>query len=92
MDDRIVLKSPRERGSEKFAQEIKIFDTFEEHTPCPNIVQSFLRVPEGNFWLFSAAGLWSSGYKRTRSGMVLVAAAKSSKYPRRSLSIWLNSG
>jgi len=54
--DCIVLKYPRQPGCENFAREIEMYDIFEKHTPCPDIVQSFLRVPAGNFLAFLRRG------------------------------------
>ncbi len=56
IDDRIALKFPREPGCANFAHEIKIFDILERHSPPPEILQSFLRVPEGNFLAFLSSG------------------------------------
>ncbi len=56
IDDRIALKYPRQPGCAKFAHEIKIFDILERHSPPPDIVQSFLRVPEGNFLALLSGG------------------------------------
>lgn len=56
INDRIALKFPRQPGSTKFAHEIKIFNIFEKFDPCPDIIQSFLRVPEGNFLAFLSGG------------------------------------
>lgn len=56
INDRIALKYPRQPGCAKFAHEIKMFDILERHSPPPDIVQSFLRVPEGNFLAFLSGG------------------------------------
>lgn len=56
INDRIALKFPRIPGCTKFGHEIEIFDVFENATPCPDIVQSFLRVPAGNFLAFLSGG------------------------------------
>ncbi|GBF64961.1 hypothetical protein TMEN_7678 [Trichophyton mentagrophytes] len=56
IDEEIVLKIPRETGSDAFLRENKMFDLFEKFEPCPMIVQSFLRVPEGNFLAFLSGG------------------------------------
>jgi serine/threonine protein kinase len=49
INDRIALKFPRQPGCRKFGHELEIFDILEKSDPCPDIIQSFLRVPEGNF-------------------------------------------
>ncbi|EPE05425.1 protein kinase domain-containing protein [Ophiostoma piceae UAMH 11346] len=50
INDRIVLKYAREANSEAFAQENTFYDLFEQQeTPCPYILQSFLRMPDYNF-------------------------------------------
>ncbi|EFE31571.1 uncharacterized protein ARB_01471 [Trichophyton benhamiae CBS 112371] len=56
IDEEIVLKIPRETGSDAFLREIEMFDLFEKFSPCPMIVQSFLRVPEANFLAFLSGG------------------------------------
>lgn len=56
VDARIVLKIPREVGSEDFAHEIKTYDILNNATPCPDIIQSFLRLPEGNFLALASGG------------------------------------
>ncbi|KAM5457436.1 putative protein kinase C [Microsporum audouinii] len=56
IDEEIVLKIPRENRSDAFSREIKMFDLFEKHNPCPMVVQSFLRVPEGNFLALLSGG------------------------------------
>ena len=49
INERIVVKIPRKKGNESFTREIQAFDIFEQHPPCPNIAQSFLRIPQGIF-------------------------------------------
>lgn len=49
INDRIALKYPTHPDSEGFKKEMAFFDILERHHPCPDIVQSFLRVPHGNF-------------------------------------------
>ena len=57
IDDRIVLKSSRKAGCEKFAHEVTIYDILEScHPSCPDISRSFLRVPDGNFLAFYGGG------------------------------------
>lgn len=56
INDRIALKYPRQPGCANFAHEIKIFDILERHSPPPDIVQSFLRVPEGIFLAYLSGG------------------------------------
>lgn len=56
IDSCVVLKFPRDQNDERFSREMEIFDLFEKHSPCPDIVQSFLRVPEGNFLAYLSGG------------------------------------
>lgn len=56
INDRIVLKYPTHSDSEGFRKEMAFFDILEKHEPCPNIVQSFLRVSDGNFLAFMSCG------------------------------------
>jgi serine/threonine protein kinase len=64
INDHIVLKSPREDDCEKFAHENRIYDAFELHLPCPDITQSFLRVPAGNFLAFCSGGTLDERLRR----------------------------
>lgn len=50
------MKYPAQADSEGFKKEIAFFDILEKHEPCPDIIQSFLRVPEGNFLAFMSCG------------------------------------
>ncbi|KAK0114064.1 hypothetical protein ONS95_014303 [Cadophora gregata] len=56
INDRIALKSPRDEDCDKFAHENKFYDILELHSPCPDLPQSFLRVPTGNFLAFYSGG------------------------------------
>jgi serine/threonine protein kinase len=56
IDERIALKYPRGSSDRNFAQEIEMFNVFEKYPPCPDIVQSFLRVSKGNFLAFLSGG------------------------------------
>jgi hypothetical protein len=47
IDSCIAAKYPRDQDDEAFSQEMDMFDVFEKHSPCPDIVQSLLRVPDG---------------------------------------------
>jgi len=65
INDHIVLKFPRKAGCERFAHEIKIYDVLESHhSPCPDIIYSFLRESNANFLTFCAGGTLD---KRLRS-------------------------
>lgn len=56
IDSCVVLKFPRDPNDERFSREIEIFNLFEKHSPCPDIVQSFLRDPKGNFLAYLSGG------------------------------------
>jgi serine/threonine protein kinase len=56
IDERIVLKYPRGSSNGAFAKEIEMFNVFDKYPPCPDIVQSFLRVSKGNFLPFLSGG------------------------------------
>lgn len=56
INDCIALKYPTYPNSEGFKKETAFFDILEKHEPCPDIIQSFLRVPEGNFLAFMGGG------------------------------------
>ena len=56
INDQVALKYPTHPDSEGFKKEMAFFDILERHEPCPGIIQSFLRVPEGNFLAFMGCG------------------------------------
>lgn len=56
INERIVLKYAREPGCEAFARENRTYDLFAEHTPCPFVVQSFLRLQDANFLAYMSGG------------------------------------
>ncbi|KAG9230596.1 serine/threonine protein kinase [Amylocarpus encephaloides] len=56
INNHIVLKSPREEDYDKFTHENKFYSILELHPPCPDLPQSFLRVPTGNFLAFYSGG------------------------------------
>lgn len=56
VDTRIVVKIPREPNLKGFAHEIKMYDILEAVTPCPDLMQSFLRHENGNFLPFASGG------------------------------------
>jgi hypothetical protein len=56
INDHIALKSPREEDCDKFTHENKFYDILELHPPCPDLPQSFLRIPTGNFLAFYGGG------------------------------------
>lgn len=67
INGRIAVKFALEPGSKELARENGMFDLFEKHTPCPHIIQSFLRTPGANFLAFMSGG---SLYSRLRSSQV----------------------
>ncbi|KAI1469059.1 kinase domain-containing protein [Daldinia caldariorum] len=50
----IALKYACTSGSTTFENEM--FDLFEKHTPCPHVIQSFLRLPNANFLALMSGG------------------------------------
>jgi atypical protein kinase C zeta type len=56
INDRVALKYTTDPNDKRFKNEIAFFDILEKHEPCPDIVQSFLRVPTGNFLSFMSCG------------------------------------
>ncbi|KAL9103188.1 MAG: hypothetical protein Q9163_001754 [Psora crenata] len=49
IDEKTILKVPDTPADENFSKELDAYDIIERLDPCPNIAQSFLRVPEGIF-------------------------------------------
>lgn len=73
----VVLKYPRDQKDECFSREIEIYDIFERYSPCPDIVQSFLRVPEGNFLAYLSGGTLEQRVRgRPKDKEVSVAVAE----------------
>ncbi|KAL2840804.1 kinase-like domain-containing protein [Aspergillus pseudoustus] len=56
INDRIVLKYPKDTDDAAFSREIKVFDMLQKHDICPDIVRSFLRVPNGIFLEYLSGG------------------------------------
>jgi hypothetical protein len=56
INDHIALKPPREDECEKFTHENRGCDVFGLYTPCPDLSQSFLRIPAGNFLALYSGG------------------------------------
>ncbi|QKX59204.1 uncharacterized protein TRUGW13939_06336 [Talaromyces rugulosus] len=60
INGRVVVKYPtrpnEDDGDKLFQHEIEFFDMLDNVEPCPHIVQSFLRVPAGNFLSYMAGG------------------------------------
>lgn len=52
LSNRIAVKYYKQPDTEICKNEIAFFDLLEKHEPCPYILQSFLRVPAGNFLAF----------------------------------------
>lgn len=53
----IVVKYPRDVGAGEIERENAIYDIFEQHTPCPYVIQSFYRTANANFLPFMLASL-----------------------------------
>ncbi|CRG85928.1 hypothetical protein PISL3812_02931 [Talaromyces islandicus] len=51
-----LSSTPRDQDDDAFSREMDMFDIFEKHSPCPDIVQSFLRVPDGDFLAYLSGG------------------------------------
>lgn len=49
INDRIVLKYSWETKVSAFTHELQILELLGKHRPCPDIVQSFLCVPNGTY-------------------------------------------
>lgn len=49
IDDKIVLKYPQRTKLSEFVHEKSIYDIFQNHEPCPHVVQSFYRTEAINF-------------------------------------------
>lgn len=56
VNDGVVLKIPREPGSCEFDHELKMYDILDSAAPCPDIICSFFRLPEGNFLALASGG------------------------------------
>lgn len=58
IDDRIAVKycSEPDKDYEGLKREMAFFDILEKHEPCPDIIQSFLRVPRANFLALMSGG------------------------------------
>ncbi|KAI0096182.1 kinase domain-containing protein [Hypoxylon sp. NC0597] len=54
INDHIALKYASTPGSISFENDM--FNLFEKHTPCPYVIQSFLRLPNANFLAFMSGG------------------------------------
>lgn len=54
INDHIALKYAYTPGSIAFENDM--FDLFEKHTPCPHVIQSFLRLPNANFLALMSGG------------------------------------
>lgn len=55
-NQRLVLKYPTHSDSEGFKKELAFFELLEKNETYRDIIQSFLRVPEGNFLAFMSCG------------------------------------
>ncbi|KAL4876429.1 hypothetical protein BJY04DRAFT_223062 [Aspergillus karnatakaensis] len=66
INDRIVLKYPRNTGDPAFSHELEFFDILEKHEICPDIVRSFLRVPDGIFLEYLQGGTLEQRLKDKR--------------------------
>lgn len=52
----IVVKNPINTGSAELERENAIYDTLEQHAPCPYVMQSFYRTPGASFLPFMSGG------------------------------------
>jgi atypical protein kinase C zeta type len=57
INESIVVKYSRDVGSGEIERENAIYDIFEQHTPCPYVMQSFYRTPNANFLPFMLGSL-----------------------------------
>lgn len=49
ISDHVAVKYYKQPDADMCQNEMGFFDLLEKHEPCPSIVESFLRVPAGNF-------------------------------------------
>lgn len=56
LNDFTVVKCPWEQGSVNFDKENRFYDLFDQHGVCPDVVRSFLRVPQANFLSYCSGG------------------------------------
>jgi atypical protein kinase C zeta type len=56
INERIVLKYPKDTDDTAFNREVQVFHLLEKHDICPDIVQSFLCVPNGIFLAYLSGG------------------------------------
>jgi len=56
LNDFTVVKCPWEQGSASFDKENRFYDLFDQHGVCPDVVRSFLRVPQANFLSYCSGG------------------------------------
>ncbi|KAK3332120.1 kinase-like domain-containing protein [Cercophora scortea] len=55
--ENIVVKYPRDIDAGEIERENAIYDIFEQHTPCPYVMQSFYRTANANFLPFMLPSL-----------------------------------
>ena len=79
INDRIAVKIPRSENDERFQNEIRAFGILTQHTPCPNIVQTFLCVPQAIFLPFFPGGTLEQRIigSQNRNGHRVVGVLKS---------------
>lgn len=75
----IVVKIPRYKDDPDHATEQSIFDILESHPPHPNLVTSFLRVPNATFLEFLPGGdlasrLWAQQRRDPKTQQVLAVS------------------
>jgi atypical protein kinase C zeta type len=91
IDSCVVLKFPRDQNDECFSREVEIFDLFEKHSPCPDIVQSFLRVPQGNFLAYLSGGTLEQRLRGNQKGKEHLSAIERWAMELSNATAWLES-
>lgn len=66
INDRIVIKYPKDTDDTAFNREVRFFDMLEKHDICPDIVRSFLRVPNGIFLEYLSGGSLDQRLQKNR--------------------------
>lgn len=79
INERIALKYPKDTNDSAFSREVKVFDMLEKHDICPDIVRSFLRVPDGIFLEYLSGGSLDQRLQNSKtrtSGVTGIQASK----------------
>lgn len=76
--DEMALKYARDSKSDDWLREHAIYDILETSTPCPYVIQSFLRTPEANFLPYLSGGNLDGRLRRnqTREGNTVTAVLR----------------